>query len=77
MTTAKVAVTVPVEVLRLARKEVRAGHAKSLSAFVSEAVHEKLRRAELSEILDAMDVEHGPPDQRAKAWARRVLRRSS
>ncbi len=75
MTTAKVALTVPVDVLRLAKKEVRAGHAKSLSAFVSEAVSEKLRRSELSDILDAMDAEHGQPDQRARTWARRVLRR--
>jgi hypothetical protein len=77
MTTAKVALTVPVQVLRLARREVRAGHAKSLSAFVSEAVDEKLRRSELSKILDAMDAEHGRPNQRARAWARRVLRQSS
>jgi hypothetical protein len=76
MTTAKVALTVPVQVLRQARKEVKAGHAKSLSAFVSEAIDEKLRRAELLEILDAMDAEHGQPDRRARAWARRVLRQS-
>ena len=77
MTTAKIAMSVPVEVLRLAKKDVRAGHAKSLSSFASEAMDEKLRRAELSAVLDAMDAEHGRPNQKAKAWAKRVLQRSS
>jgi hypothetical protein len=77
MTTAKVALTVPVQVLRLARQEVRKGHAKSLSAFVSEAMDEKLRRTALSDILDQMDAEHGQPNQKARAWAKRVLQRSS
>jgi hypothetical protein len=77
MTAAKVAITIPVDVLRLAQKEVGAGRAKSLSAFVSQAVDEKLRRDELIEILDTMDAEHGRPGKSARAWARRVLRPSS
>ncbi|MGA7123406.1 MAG: hypothetical protein WBY94_25105 [Polyangiaceae bacterium] len=67
----------PADVLRLAKKEVAAGGAKSLSSFVSEAVDEKLRRDELTAILDAMDVEHGKPGKVATIWARRVLERSS
>lgn len=77
MNTAKVALSMPADVLRLARKQVAAGRAKSLSAFVSEAVDEKLRRDELLAILDAMDVEHGVPSKGATSWAKRVLRRSS
>jgi len=77
MNSAKVALSMPTEVLRLAKKEVAAGHAKSLSSFVSEAVDEKLRREELSAILDAMDKDHGKPTKVAKAWAKRVLKRSS
>jgi hypothetical protein len=77
MTTAKVAITIPIEVLRMAQKEVGAGRAKSLSALISEAVDEKLRREELIAILDAMDSEHGMPARGARAWARRVLRPSS
>jgi hypothetical protein len=77
MNSAKVAVSIPADVLRLAKKEVAAGRAKSLSSLVSEAVHEKLRRHELSAILDAMDAEHGKPNKVATAWARRVLKRSS
>ena len=77
MNSAKVALSMPAEVLRLAKKEVAAGRAKSLSSFVSEAVDEKLRREELSAILDAMDEEHGEPTKAATAWAKRVLKRSS
>ena len=75
MTTAKVALSIPQEVLEEARKEVAAGRSKSLSALVSEALDEKLRRAELAAILDDMDAEHGKPGKAAHAWARRVLKR--
>jgi hypothetical protein len=74
---AKVALTIPAEVLEAAKKEVEAGHAKSLSAFVSAAVDEKLRRDDLAEFLDALDSEHGAPDEAARAWARKTLARSS
>jgi hypothetical protein len=77
MNSAKVALSMPAEVLRLAKKEVAAGHAKSLSSFVTEAVDEKLRRDELSAILDALDAEHGKPTKAATAWAKRVLKPSS
>jgi hypothetical protein len=77
MNSAKVALSMPADVLRLAKREVTAGRAKSLSAFVSEAVDEKLRRDELTALLNAMDVEHGRPSKAATAWAKRVLKRSS
>jgi hypothetical protein len=77
MNAAKVALSMPAEVLRLAKKEVAAGHAKSLSSFVTEAIDEKLRRNELSAILDALDAEHGKPTKAATAWAKRVLKPSS
>ena len=75
MTTAKVALSMPAEVLRLAKKEVAAGRAKSLSSFVAEAVDEKLRRDELADILDTMDAEYGRPSKEAQTWAKRVLGR--
>lgn len=77
MNSAKVALSIPADVLRLAKKEVAAGRAKSLSSFVSEAVDEKLRRDELNAILDAMDAEHGKPNKAATAWAKRILKQSS
>ena len=77
MNAEKVALSMPADVLRLAKKEVAAGRAKSLSSFVAEAVDEKLRRDELTAILDAMDTQHGRPNKKDTAWARRVLKRSS
>jgi len=76
MTTAKIAIALPREVLELAKKELRAGRAKSLNAYVSEAIDERLRRDELARLLDLMDLEHGPPNKKAKAWAGRVLTRA-
>jgi hypothetical protein len=73
MTTAKVAVSIPKEVLQRAKAEVATGRAKNLSALVSETLDERLRRDELGAILEAMDAEHGPVSKSAKAWAKRVL----
>ncbi len=77
MTMLKVAVTIPAQVLKRARHQVRVGRAKSLSAFVSEALAEKVERTDLKEILDAMDQEFGKPKREDRAWAKRVLQRSS
>jgi Arc/MetJ-type ribon-helix-helix transcriptional regulator len=76
MNVAKVAIALPREVLARAKREVRAGRAKSLSAFVSEAIDERLRRDELARLLDLMDAEHGPPAKTAKQWASRVVSRA-
>ena len=76
MNSAKVALSMPAEVLRLARREVARGRARSLSSFVAAAVDEKLQRDELSAILDEMDAAHGKPSKTATAWAKRVLKRS-
>lgn len=77
MTTAKTAVSLSEEVLLLVRKRVRAGRAKSVSAYVNEAVDEKVRRDELAELLDELDGDRGAPGKAAKTWAKRVLARSS
>ena len=75
MTAAKIAITVPEDVLERAKERVKAGKAKSLSALVSEAVEEKVSRDELADILDAMHAEHGKPDKAAQVWAKRLLGR--
>ena len=69
MNSARVALSMPADVLRLAKREVDAGRAKSLSSFVAEAIDEKLRRDELTSILDAMDAEHGRPTRAATRTA--------
>jgi transcriptional regulator of met regulon len=74
MTAVKIALTVPEDILKRARAQVRSGKAKTLSSLVSEAVDEKVARNELAEILDAMDAEHGPIPKAAKTWAMRLLK---
>ena len=76
MTTAKVAISIPARTLKLAKDQVKAGRAKSLSALVTEAVDEKVSRNQLKEILDAMDAEYGKPNRAARTWAKRVLKQS-
>ena len=76
MTAAKVAVTIPADVLELARQQVKAGRAKSLSALMTEALDEKVSRNELSESLDAMDREFGKRSKAVESWAKRVIKRS-
>ena len=75
MTTVKIAITISAAVLKLAREQVRTGHAKSLSALVSDAMDEKVRRNQLSDVLEAMDAEFGKPGRAAQRWAKRVLAR--
>ena len=75
MTAAKIAISIEGDVLRQARREVARGRAKSLSALITAAVDEKLRRDELAAILDVMDAELGKPKRSAITWAKRALRR--
>jgi len=72
-TRAKVAVSIPADVLAAAQAHVAAGAAPSLSAYVSSALAEKLEGDEFIRLLDAMDAELGPPGPEADAWAKRVL----
>jgi hypothetical protein len=73
MATEKVTVALAPDVVRRAKKAVRQGRAKSLSALVNGVLDERLRRDELDELLREMDSEFGPVDEETRAWARRVL----
>jgi Arc/MetJ-type ribon-helix-helix transcriptional regulator len=61
MTKAKVAVTLPPDVLQQAREAVRSGRAPSLSAYVAEALAERCKLDALEELLDEMLAETGGP----------------
>lgn len=54
MTMAKIAVTLPPDVLRRARRAVKRGRAASLSAYVAEAIDQKTKRDDLDTLLDEM-----------------------
>ncbi len=73
MATEKVTVALSPDVVRRAKRAVKQGRAKSLSALVNGVLDERLRRDELDEVLARMDEEHGPVDEETRAWARRVL----
>jgi Arc/MetJ-type ribon-helix-helix transcriptional regulator len=69
----KIAVSVPEQVARRVEVEVRAGHAASVSAYVTDALERVGRHDQLAEVLERMDKELGRPSARDGAWARRVL----
>jgi len=57
----KLAVSLPSRVAERARRAVREGRAPSLSAYVAQALDEKITVDELASLLDAMLVETGGP----------------
>lgn len=67
MTTMKVAVSVPREILQRAKRAVRHGRAASLSAYVTAALEQKATFDELDAMHDAMLEESGGPMKRAEA----------
>jgi hypothetical protein len=73
MATEKVTVALTPDVGRRAKKTVRQGRPKSLSALVNRVLDERQRQDELDGVLRKMDEEYGPVDEKMRAWARRVL----
>jgi Arc/MetJ-type ribon-helix-helix transcriptional regulator len=61
MTTAKIAVSLPQEVLRRARRAVRRGRASSMSAYVAAALEQKTKLDDLEDLLREMLAESGGP----------------
>ncbi len=57
----KVAVSLPPEVLAAARAALAAGHAANLSAYVADALEEKVKLDALADLLDEMLAESGGP----------------
>ena len=76
MTTAKIAVSLPEEVLRRAQRAVRRGRAPSMSAYVAEALEQRSKLDDLEELLDEMLEETGGPlTAKERQFADRVLLR--
>ncbi|MFZ5470350.1 MAG: ribbon-helix-helix domain-containing protein [Myxococcota bacterium] len=68
----KLAVSVPADLVEAVESEVRAQHFPSVSAFVSDAVEEKLERDRLQEVLDEVWRERSMT-KKERAWADRIL----
>jgi hypothetical protein len=73
MSRSRVTVTVRPHVLAAAEDEVAAGRAASLSAWVDQAMEEKVHREELADLLAEMRAENGPATEEEDRWARQVL----
>ncbi len=73
MSKARIAITVPPELLQDAKRAVRAKRASSVSAYFADAARARGRTDELERLLAELEMEQGKPSAEAYAWARRVL----
>lgn len=69
MTTRKIAITLPEEQVLEAKRAVTEGRARSVSAYVSDAVAARAERQGLQAYVDALIAEHGEPASEHYAWA--------
>lgn len=69
----KLAVSVPRKLVEAVESEVQARHAASVSAFIADAVEEKLERDHLQEALDEVWARR-PMTKKERAWADKILR---
>ena len=58
---AKIAVTLPTQLVEAARAAVRAGRASSVSAYVAEAMAQRVKLDDLDALLSEMLAESGGP----------------
>jgi Arc/MetJ-type ribon-helix-helix transcriptional regulator len=61
MTTSKIAVSLPTELVEQAHRAVAEGHAASVSAYVARALAEQAKLDDLATLLDEMLAETGGP----------------
>ena len=59
--TAKLAISLPASLAARARRAARTGRAASFSAYVADALEEKVKRDDLDALLDEMLAETGGP----------------
>ncbi len=69
----RVTVTVPPAALEAAERDVGAGLAPSVSAWVGAAMEEKAHRETLRDLLAEIRAEIGPATEEETQWARSVL----
>ncbi len=61
MTTSKIAVSLPTELVAQARRAVSEGRAPSVSAYVARALQEKAKLEDLASLLEEMLAQTGGP----------------
>lgn len=73
--TTRITVSLPDHLVEQVRREVEEGKAASVSAYVADALEEKVPAIGLRELLRQWDQELGPPGPEAEAWADEQARR--
>lgn len=71
----RVTISVEPEALAIARAEVKAGKAASVSAAVEEALRARGKRQAIREYVELWEEEFGPISEEAGEWARKELER--
>ena len=70
----KIAVSIPAPLVAKARQAVKQGEARSVSAYIADAVEQKTMRDELEAMLDEwLEESGGPPTEAELRRARRKL----
>jgi antitoxin ParD1/3/4 len=70
----RVTVTLPAAVVATARRDVDAGRARSVSAWVTEAAEWKAQQEDLGDVLaDLLEQAGGPSTDEERKWARTQL----
>jgi Arc/MetJ-type ribon-helix-helix transcriptional regulator len=75
MTRAKIAITIPEDLLAQVKEAVARGEARSVSAYITDAVAMRGGKNGLRAFLDSMFEEFGEPTPEEYAWADEQLRR--
>ncbi len=73
----RVTISVEPDALEMARAEVRAGEASSLSAAIEKALRARGKLHALKEAVELAEAEHGPVSKEMEEWAISELRRAS
>jgi Arc/MetJ-type ribon-helix-helix transcriptional regulator len=74
---AKIAVTLPEELVAEAKRAVDTGRATSVSAYVAAALAAQHERQGLRAYVDALIAEHGKPSKDDYAWADDQVRKAT
>lgn len=72
----RITISVEPEVVQIAREDVEAGRAPSVSAAIEDAVVTRKRSRGLREAVELWEAEFGPISEEARQWARKELKRA-
>ncbi|MGI8730101.1 MAG: ribbon-helix-helix domain-containing protein [Solirubrobacteraceae bacterium] len=71
--TTRIAVSLPDDLVAAARQAVADGRATSVSAFIADAIEERVRYKDLATLLTEMAAARGTPSAQDRGWARDAL----